>query len=342
MKKNHKKSVSVLLSVLMLPALAMAAGTVHVVAFRVYSGHGYYPETYISSPDGQLTPDLESLYAVWAKFVSQYNDRSNSREDFLRYIDENQGMNRYFDENGDIIDTTPFVLSGLTFQQAADKIAKEKSREWQFLAHCAYELGKVWDEEQGCGVGGLDFLIYTMDIPDISKLNDGKVRVTIKSVRREGIIQTGIIKTIAVFNNETEIPPISNTEGKLWSEHWNFPQEELEERLNDKNNGESPMSAVRTYELPVAAGAANEFIVDDGYNKFKLIINVAESIKKGDADGDGEITASDARAVLRHVAKLETLTGEALKAADLNGDGNIDASIARKILRYVAKLEDNL
>ena len=62
--------------------------------------------------------------------------------------------------------------------------------------------------------------------------------------------------------------------------------------------------------------------------------------KIGDIDADGEITASDARLILRHVAKLQILEGDALTAADVNGDGVVDASDARLVLRYVAKLID--
>ncbi|MCL2514123.1 MAG: dockerin type I repeat-containing protein [Oscillospiraceae bacterium] len=65
-------------------------------------------------------------------------------------------------------------------------------------------------------------------------------------------------------------------------------------------------------------------------------------VVKGDVTGTGEIEASDARAVLRHVAKLDELKGEFFAAADLNGDGDVDASAARMILRYVAGLEKSL
>ena len=60
----------------------------------------------------------------------------------------------------------------------------------------------------------------------------------------------------------------------------------------------------------------------------------------GDANGDGEITAVDARLVLQVVAGLKTV--EQLKnpaGADLNGDG-ISAVDARIILRIVAGLQD--
>ncbi|MCL2514053.1 MAG: dockerin type I repeat-containing protein [Oscillospiraceae bacterium] len=59
----------------------------------------------------------------------------------------------------------------------------------------------------------------------------------------------------------------------------------------------------------------------------------------GDVSGDGEISADDARLVLRYVAKLQDLTEEQKKAADVDNDGVIDAADARLILRVVAKLD---
>ena len=51
---------------------------------------------------------------------------------------------------------------------------------------------------------------------------------------------------------------------------------------------------------------------------------------RGDTDGDGKITAADARLVLRAAVGLEELTPE---KADMNGDGKINAEDARIILR---------
>lgn len=60
---------------------------------------------------------------------------------------------------------------------------------------------------------------------------------------------------------------------------------------------------------------------------------------KGDVNGDGELTATDARMILRHVARIETLTLSQMTYADVNGDYKITAVDARKILRIVAGLE---
>ena len=59
----------------------------------------------------------------------------------------------------------------------------------------------------------------------------------------------------------------------------------------------------------------------------------------GDLDGNGKITAADARVALRLSAKLEYATEAQKILADVNLDGKITAADARKILRVAAKLE---
>ncbi len=59
----------------------------------------------------------------------------------------------------------------------------------------------------------------------------------------------------------------------------------------------------------------------------------------GDVDNNQKITASDARKVLRHSAKLELLADDVLDRADVNFDEKINASDARMILRVSAKLD---
>ena len=63
---------------------------------------------------------------------------------------------------------------------------------------------------------------------------------------------------------------------------------------------------------------------------------------KGDLDGDGEITVSDALAALRIAAKLAEETDDAIRIGDADGDGEITVSDALAILRVAAKLADSL
>lgn len=59
----------------------------------------------------------------------------------------------------------------------------------------------------------------------------------------------------------------------------------------------------------------------------------------GDVNGDGAVTSSDARTVLRAAVGLDKLTAEQKKKADVDGDGKVTTSDARKILRKATKLE---
>ncbi|MBQ8210776.1 MAG: bacterial Ig-like domain-containing protein [Clostridia bacterium] len=59
----------------------------------------------------------------------------------------------------------------------------------------------------------------------------------------------------------------------------------------------------------------------------------------GDVNGDGEITAADARLALRSSAMLEYLDENSFNAADVDFNGELTASDARKILRVSAGID---
>lgn len=65
--------------------------------------------------------------------------------------------------------------------------------------------------------------------------------------------------------------------------------------------------------------------------------------KRGDVDGDGNITLLDAQLALKAALKLAALTGTKEAAADVDGDGRItlkDAQIILKVALKLAKMED--
>lgn len=68
-------------------------------------------------------------------------------------------------------------------------------------------------------------------------------------------------------------------------------------------------------------------------------VTVEKGVVRGDANGDGIVDASDARAVLKIAASGEEPTAEQLEALDFNGDGVIDALDAMLIARYAANLD---
>lgn len=59
----------------------------------------------------------------------------------------------------------------------------------------------------------------------------------------------------------------------------------------------------------------------------------------GDLDSDGDVTASDARLVLRAAAALDDISGAYEVAADVNLDGDVTATDARLTLRVAAGLD---
>lgn len=72
------------------------------------------------------------------------------------------------------------------------------------------------------------------------------------------------------------------------------------------------------------------------------IMCFAKTVKPGDINKDGIITASDARSILRFAAKLDRYTEDMIVIADLNNDNLITTADARKALRISARLEKEL
>lgn len=91
--------------------------------------------------------------------------------------------------------------------------------------------------------------------------------------------------------------------------------------------------------------------IENGYiifsaNSFSIYAVVDTSTKVvvtlGDVDGDGNISAADARLALRRSVGLETYEegSPAFLACDVDLDGNVSAADARLILRASVGLED--
>lgn len=60
----------------------------------------------------------------------------------------------------------------------------------------------------------------------------------------------------------------------------------------------------------------------------------------GDVDGDGKVTSTDARKILRHAAKLDTIQSAcALRAANADRMNDVTSADARAVLRAAARLE---
>ena len=79
---------------------------------------------------------------------------------------------------------------------------------------------------------------------------------------------------------------------------------------------------------------------------FAAMTASAADVLKGDVDGNGQVTAIDARYILRHVAGLlegdEVLDERALDAADMDKNDEVTAIDARFVLRQVAGLSNGI
>ena len=86
----------------------------------------------------------------------------------------------------------------------------------------------------------------------------------------------------------------------------------------------------------------------EGCNATKTVVVPVLTVKKGDVDFDGEVSAEDARMVLRFTVGYGPKDGvissdpsaDSFKAADFNGDGTVDAEDARLTLRASVGLKD--
>ena len=79
------------------------------------------------------------------------------------------------------------------------------------------------------------------------------------------------------------------------------------------------------------------------YTEVQAAVNAyleAEKKAKGDVNGDGKITAADARMAMRAAVGLEKLNDKQKKAADMDNDGKITAADAREIMRKAVGLDE--
>lgn len=92
----------------------------------------------------------------------------------------------------------------------------------------------------------------------------------------------------------------------------------------------------------ITAGAAYFYEVDDTQvfiEPVSISLNEDFFFMLGDADNNRNISANDARLILRIAAKIETVTDEEMfRRCDVDGDGVITAKDARLVLRASAKL----
>lgn len=137
---------------------------------------------------------------------------------------------------------------------------------------------------------------------------------TYKTVKEATCTQAGLKTAQCVLCDaiiEEEIPMTSHTFGK-----WEIILEPTEEMEGEKEHECTTCGKKETVKIPMLSSVM------------------------GDINGDGMVTAIDARLVLQHVAGLRELDENPLVLADMNGDGKVSAVDARYILRIVAGILD--
>lgn len=119
-------------------------------------------------------------------------------------------------------------------------------------------------------------------------------------------------------------------------------------RITATGNSSVPAGKVAVLTFDVTATSACKaditITVDEAYDANDNAVNltvfngVLEILKAvpGDINGDGKVSAIDARIALQYNAGNKELTAEQLAAADVNGDGKVSAIDARWILQAVA------
>ena len=69
------------------------------------------------------------------------------------------------------------------------------------------------------------------------------------------------------------------------------------------------------------------------------VMNATYAVIKGDVDGDGKLTANDARVVLRYSVGLTDKDAAFINNGDITGNGKVNQADARKILRVAVGLD---
>ena len=109
---------------------------------------------------------------------------------------------------------------------------------------------------------------------------------------------------------------------------------ELKDKLATKEGYSIKIKNSKGEELADDALVGTKSVVEV-YNANSELQGSMRVVVKGDVNGDGKLTASDAMATLREIAGTYMPTNSQAKAMDTSGDGNITASDVMRMLRHI-------
>ena len=121
------------------------------------------------------------------------------------------------------------------------------------------------------------------------------------------------------------------------------------EQIYTVRSGDTWARVAELYKMKAAPGGIalleyNNYKTADPALVYKVInqktIRIPAKWLPGDLNGDGKVTAGEARKILRASAGLETLTPAERMRADVDGDGKIEAADAREALKKSAGVKE--
>lgn len=156
-------------------------------------------------------------------------------------------------------------------------------------------------------------------------LGDG-LAVECTPIWKDGVQITAVNRDVAGYNRRN------------WTKHGKLPWVDYTEETRTAEDGTYTVRAGDCLTaIAEAFGVTVEALVRWNGISDPDVIRVGQILRveplPGDVNGDGMITAYDARTILRASVGLENLTEDQRKAADLDGDGEITANDAREALR---------
>lgn len=155
----------------------------------------------------------------------------------------------------------------------------------------------------------------------ISETGKATIRYTVTAASGSGNIQAKVyLERKSIIWRRVNI----GRSGNEWTDESSSRYLSGAHSVNLKDDG--------TYRAVVEVSCGGDTVIKKSEFVYK------KGVLRGDADGNGKITSSDARKILRHSARIENLSKSKQEICDINCDGEITALDARIALQISAKL----
>ncbi|MBQ8210102.1 MAG: dockerin type I repeat-containing protein [Clostridia bacterium] len=191
--------------------------------------------------------------------------------------------------------------------------------------------------------GTFDYVIYARDMTgmtngDLLVSYDTDV-LTLLSVKQTGNYSNSVYNDVDgdIYFSYLYSGTNDSDAVKLYILTFSYSAEGVYPELTARNIAGTFIKSVK--ELKVFEATDDNAAISEGTGRNDSFMQDDATYSMGDVNGDGEVTAADARLILRHSARLEILYLEQYLLADYNDDGRVTAADARLALRKSAGLE---